>query len=100
MRSPAQIQEIAGAVDAHLVALDLVLDELELVVLAALAKFLDRLCPRQGVVNERPILVYDAAHSRLDGAQIGFRDGLVEREVVVKTVLYRGADAVLRVRVQ
>jgi len=42
VRTSAQVEEVADPVYADLIALDLVGDQLELVVLAPLAKLLDR----------------------------------------------------------
>ena len=100
MRTPAKVQEIACPVDAHLVALDLVGDQLQLVVLAALAKLGHRLIARERLVDERPVLVDDAAHPRLDRAEVRLGNGLGEREVVVEAVLHGRANAVFRVGVQ
>src|SRR5450759_801757 len=100
VRSSTQVEEFAGSIDAHLVALDLVVDQLELVVLVPLTKLCDRLLTRKRLVHEGPVLLSDPTHPRLDGAQFGLRDGLAEGEVVVEAVLYRRADTVLRVGVQ
>src|SRR4029077_5388692 len=65
VRSTAEVQELAGAVQAHLVAFDLVVDQLDLVVLAATAEFGKSLLPGHRVVNERAVLLRDPAHARL-----------------------------------
>ncbi len=70
VRAPAEVQELARAIHAHLVALDLVRDQLELVVLASLPKLRDRFVARKGLVDERPVLVDDATHARLNRAEI------------------------------
>jgi len=87
-------------VDADLVAFDLVVDELDLVVLAAFAKLGQRLLAVHRVVNERPALLGDPPHSRFDRAEVCLGDRLAERKVVIETVLDRWADPVFRVGVE
>ena len=96
----AQVEKFARVIDADLVALDLVSDQLELVVLPPFGELLDGLVARESLLHERPVLVSDAAHARLDRGQVRLRDRPGEREVVVEAVLDRGTDAVLGIGVQ
>src|SRR5438445_13196873 len=93
----SKFKEITGVVDTDVVAFDLVVDQLHFVVLAATAKFVDRLLPRHRLLDEWPVFLRDPSHARLDGAEIGLRDRPAEREVVVEAVLHGRADAVLAV---
>jgi len=70
VRAAAEVEEVAGQVDADLVAFDLVRDELELVILVALFKLFDRLPAGHDLVHEWPILLRDAAHARFDRGQV------------------------------
>jgi len=63
VRPPAEVDEVARPVQADLIAFDLVVDELELVVLADSAKFVERLRPRNDVPHEGPILLRDPPHA-------------------------------------
>ncbi len=63
VRPPAQIDEVARPVQTDLIAFDLVVDQLELVVLAALAKLVQGLRPRNNVSDEGPILLRDPPHA-------------------------------------
>ena len=94
MGAAAQVEEVAGPVHADLVAFDLVIDQLDLVVLAELAKLVEGLLAGHDLFDEGPGLLRDPPHSRLDGAEVRFGDRFAEREVVVEAVLHRRADAV------
>ena len=59
----AQVQKIARAVDADAIPGDLVRDQLELVVLPALAKLLDGLLARQNLMNVRNVCVRQPPHA-------------------------------------
>src|SRR5260370_41396663 len=98
--SAAEVEEIAGPVHADVIAFALVVDELNLVVLAAPAKFVDRLLPRHRLFDEWPVFLRDPSHARLDGAEVCLRDGLAEGEVVVEAVIDRWPDAVLGVGIE
>src|SRR4029077_4987937 len=98
--SPAQIEEVAGPIHADVVAFDFVVDQLDLVVLAALPKFVDCVLPRHRLFHEWTVLLGDPSHARFDGAEVGTGDRLAEREVVVEAVVDRWADAVLGVRIK
>src|SRR5207302_9716087 len=100
VRASAQVEKFARVIDADRVALDLVSDQLELVVLPPFGELLDGLVARKGLLYERPVLVSDAAHARLDRGQVRLRDRPGEREVVVEAVLDRGTNAVLGIGVQ
>ena len=95
MRAATQVEEVACAIHADLVAFDLVCDQLELVVLAPPAELVNRLLARKHLVHERDIGLGELAHARLDCRQVRLRDRLAaEVEVVVEAVLHRGPDAV------
>ena len=70
VRAEAEVEEVTGAVHAHAVARDLVLDQLELEILPAPAKLLDRLIARQDLMLERPALLRDPAHAGFDCRQV------------------------------
>ncbi len=63
MRPPAQVDEVAGSIQADLVAFDLVVDQLDLVVLAALSEFVQGLLAGYHLPYEGPILLGDPAHA-------------------------------------
>ena len=94
MRAATEVQKPAGPIDADLVALDLVGDQLQLVVLAALAELFDRGSAREHLVHERNVRLGQPSHPRLDRGQVRLRDRFAEVEVVVEAVLHRGPDAV------
>ena len=100
VRPTTEVEEIAGAVNAHLVPLDLVFDQLDLVVLSAPPELCQCLLARHGLLREGSVLLREAAHARLDCRQIRLRHRLAEGEVVVKAVLHWRPDAVPGVRVQ
>ena len=100
MRAAAKVQEVPGAIDAHLVALHLVGDELELVVLPPPAKLFGGLLAGHRLVHEWDVRLGELAHARFDRGQVGLGDRFREGEVVVETVLHRRTDAVAGVGVE
>src|SRR5258706_8419257 len=100
MWTATQVEKVAGPVHADFVALDLVRDQLELVVLPALAELLDRLLAGKNFMHEREIRLREPAHSRLYRRQVRLRDGLAEIKVVVEAVLHRGADSIFRLGIE
>jgi hypothetical protein len=105
VRAAAQVGEGAVGVERdgpHAVVAHEVLDELDLVVLALGAEALERLghgdvLAREGLVGGDVL-----AHARLDGLEVGVRDGdaVGELEVVVEAVLDRRPDRDLHARIE
>ncbi len=100
MWSAAEVEEIAGPVHADVIAFDLVVDQLDLVVLPAPAKLVDRLLSRHRLFDERAVFLRDPSHARLDGPEIGLRDRLAEGKVVIEAVFDRRPDPVLGVGIE
>ena len=74
MGTATEVEEVSGVIDADLVAFHLVVDQLELVVLAAFAKLVDRLSAGEGLLHKWAILMDDPAHARFDRGQVGLSD--------------------------
>ena len=70
MRTSAEVEKVAGAIQADLVAFDLVLDQLELEVLAALAELFDRFVARNNLFHKRDVGLREPAHAGLDGGKV------------------------------
>ena len=74
MGTATKVEEVPGVIDADFVTFDLVVDQLELVVLAALAELFDRLSASESLLHKLAVLVDDPAHTRLDRREVGLRD--------------------------
>ena len=100
VRTPAQIDPLALAVQRDgLVARD-VRDDLGLVLLAPVAEEPDRFVAVPFLARDRLVAVDDLAHAGLHQLQIIRGEGLLAREVVVKSVLDGRPDGDLRLRVE
>ncbi len=67
MRTSAKVEKLARPVNADLVTLDLVPDQLQLVVLTPLLELLNGPLPRKNFVLERDIGLSEPSHPRFDG---------------------------------
>ena len=94
VRAAAEVGEVALGVGRERLAL-YAFDELDLEVLAHRRELLDRLVLRQLAAHERNFLLRYAAHLGLNLRQVVVGNRLREADVVVESVLYRGADAEL-----
>ena len=70
MRTSAEVEKVAGAIQADLVAFDLVRDQLELEVLAALAELFHRVVARNNLFHKRDVGLREPAHAGLDGGEV------------------------------
>ncbi len=95
VRPPAEVDEVAVPVQAHLLVLDLV-DELQLVRL--LREQLARLLPGHLLVHERHVGGHPRAHLLLDDRQVVRGQGPRQGEIVVEAGIDGRADAQLGVR--
>src|SRR5207244_9476212 len=99
VRTPAKSAQLARPVNADLVTLDLVPDQLKFEFLTPLLELFHRPLARKNFVLERDIGLSEPSHPRFDGREIRLRNWLSEVEVVIETVLHSGPDAVPRFRV-
>ena len=97
VRPPAQVGEVALAVDAHLVGVQAV-DKLNLEHFALVGEVLERLVPAPGLTLEWSVLLNDFAHFVFDGRQVLRGEGPLVVEIVVKAVFYGRADGHLDAR--
>ena len=99
VRTAAEVEPVALAVQADLLARRDGGDDLGLVVLAQLAEGLDRLVARHHPALDRQICRRELLHPRLELLEVLGREGPLEGEVVVEAVLDHRADRDLRIGV-
>ena len=97
---PAEVDELALAVDRDLLVVGEVADDLGLVVLADRIEEPDRVVALPDLAGDGLVAGDDLAHARLHRLEIGRREGLVAGEVVVEAVLDGRPDGDLDVRVE
>ena len=99
MRPPAQVDEVALAIEADGLALGNSLDDLGLVVLACVLEKPHRLGPVPFLTDDGLVALDDVMHASLDFFKVLGRKGLFAGEIVVEAVLDGGADGDLGFRV-
>ena len=100
MRAAAEIDEFALAVDRDLVVFGEVADDLGLVRLADGLEVPDGVVAVPDFAGDGFVAGNDLAHPRLHRLEVGRREGLAAREVVVEAVLDRRADRDLDIRIE
>ena len=93
MRAQAEVDEIAGPIEARRSVCDLVLDQLDLEWLVQPLEEGGRLGPGHLLLHEGRCRFDDLAHPRLDLRQILGLESLSETEVVVEALVGGGTDA-------
>src|ERR671937_517452 len=101
MRSSTEIEKIAGPVNVD-VALCLLFDQLDLVVLTAPLELLNRHLARELLVPVRQVRGDELAHASLDCRKVVGAQAPVEVDVVEETLVLRvgGTDPELHARVE
>ena|SRR5210317_1314622 len=92
MRPAAQVDELTLAIQRQVLFRGNALDDLSLVRFADTAKELGRLVALPYFALYGLVAVDNILHTRFDCFEIGFREWLFTRKVIVETVLDGGAD--------
>jgi hypothetical protein len=100
VRAAAQVDEIALAVERHVLALRNRGDQFGLVVFADRLEEFDRLVARPDFARHREVLLRQFGHALLDGIQVFGRERTLAGEVVVEAVFDHRTDGHLRFREQ
>ena len=100
MRSPAEVDEIAAAVEADRLALRNVRQTLELILLPGFAKHLLRLRARQFKPLERELSTDHLLHQLFDRLEVLIDQPVLHVEIIVEAVFGRRADVELRFRIK
>ncbi len=98
MRAAAQVDEAALAVKSNRLFGGDILDDLRLVFLAHATKQLDRLVAVPDLACDLLVTLHDLLHALRDRLEIILGEWFVSREVVIETVLDRGAYCHLGLR--
>ena len=96
VRPAAEIEPVALFVDLDLLVFRYGVDQLDLEILALVAKYLLRLVARPHVLGEGFVARDDLAHLLFDGVEVLWRERLVAEEIVVEAVIDHRPDGDLR----
>ena len=100
MRAAAQIDKVPLAVEADLLALGQIGNDLGLVNLAPVLEKLDRLVALPDLAPDGLVALYDLAHPLLDFGKVVLGKRLGPGEIIIKTVFNHRADGDLDLRPQ